>query len=82
MASASLGKPQSEVQHESKQADQAICNFLAPPKEGCEEAWLLNNDEALASVLLGLQQIADGKLVAGPDLEADEELANSFLDAE
>jgi hypothetical protein len=35
------------------------------------EEWLWKNKKALASVMNGLEQARDGKLVKGPDLKAD-----------
>jgi hypothetical protein len=42
------------------------------------EAWLFRNREALSSVRRGLEQVAAGNLVEGPDLDAAHALATSF----
>ena len=42
------------------------------------EAWLFRNREALSSVRRGLEQVAAGHLVEGPDLDAAHTLATSF----
>ncbi|GAC1665590.1 MAG: hypothetical protein PVS2B1_24510 [Candidatus Dormibacteraceae bacterium] len=44
------------------------------------DAWLYANKAALASVRRGLQQAAEGQLVAGPDLKAADELAEQLQD--
>ena len=42
------------------------------------EAWLFRNTEALASVRRGLEEVAAGNLVEGPDLRAAHALVTSF----
>lgn len=44
------------------------------------EAWLYENDKALASVRRGLEQARTGKTVKGPNLKAAAKLANSMPD--
>ena len=42
------------------------------------EAWLFRNRDALSSVRRGLEQVAAGNFVEGPDLDAAHALATSF----
>ncbi len=42
------------------------------------EAWLFRDKEALSSVRRGLEQVAAGNLLEGPDLDAGHALATSF----
>ena len=44
------------------------------------EAWLYDNEEALAAVRRGLKQARGGKFAKEPDLEASAELAEQLQD--
>jgi len=44
------------------------------------EAWLYDNQAALASVRRGINQAAERQFVAGPDLKAASELAGQLQD--
>ena len=61
-----------------EQGSQLILEPVQTVHVPAAEAWLFRNSEALSSVSRGLEQVAAGTLVEGPDLDAAHALATSF----